>query len=77
MFGSVGRTNGDLDASAPCDSDVMSASQLGSTKDFIMMPPAEKLTHFDRRAQVHEDNQEVGVHFTAWKAMGKTKSYIV
>lgn len=24
------------------------------------MPPVEKLTHFDRRAQVHEDNQEVG-----------------
>lgn len=57
--------NGDMDASAPCASDVMSASRLGRKKDFIMMPPVEKLTHFDRRAQVHEDNQEVGVHFSA------------
>lgn len=26
-----------------------------------MMPPEEKLRHFDRRARAHEDNQEVGV----------------
>lgn len=54
----------------------MSASLLGNTKkDFIMMPPVEKLTHFDRRAQAHEDNQEVGVYAAARKAAGRTNSY--
>uniref|UniRef100_UPI0037E991D6 tetratricopeptide repeat protein 23 n=1 Tax=Semicossyphus pulcher TaxID=241346 RepID=UPI0037E991D6 len=47
------------DASPHCDSDMLSASQTGYAKrEFIMMPPEEKLRHFDRRAQAHEDNQE-------------------
>lgn len=52
-------SGGELSASAP--SDILSASLLGiSKKQFIMMPPEEKLTLVDRRAQDHEDKQEVG-----------------
>lgn len=61
LFDSVGRPDGGLDASAPGDLDVLSASLIGSAKKrFIMMPPEEKLAHFDRQAGVHEANQEVG-----------------
>ncbi|XP_010732600.3 tetratricopeptide repeat protein 23 [Larimichthys crocea] len=51
--------DGDVNASPPCDSDVLSGSQTGSAKKgFIMMPPEEKLKHYDNRAQAHEDNQD-------------------
>ncbi|XP_065813351.1 tetratricopeptide repeat protein 23 [Labrus bergylta] len=46
-------TNSSVDASPPC------ASQTGcARRDFIMMPPEEKLRHFEGRAQNHEENQE-------------------
>nr|XP_020499202.1 tetratricopeptide repeat protein 23-like [Labrus bergylta] len=46
-------TNSSVDASPPC------ASQTGcARRDFIMMPPEEKLRHFEGRAQNHEQNQE-------------------
>ncbi|XP_060891233.1 tetratricopeptide repeat protein 23 [Labrus mixtus] len=46
-------TNSSVDASRPC------ASQTGyARRDFIMMPPEEKLRHFEGRAQNHEENQE-------------------
>lgn len=49
---------GDLSASA--SSDNLSASLIGiSKKELIMMPPEEKLAMVDRRAQDHEDKQEV------------------
>ncbi|XP_044049982.1 tetratricopeptide repeat protein 23 isoform X2 [Siniperca chuatsi] len=55
----IGSTNGDMNASPPRDSYVLSPSQTGyAKKEFIMMPPEEKLKHFDSRAQAHEDNQE-------------------
>ncbi|TKS73402.1 Tetratricopeptide repeat protein 23 [Collichthys lucidus] len=51
--------DGDVNASPPCDSDVLSASQTGyAKKGFNMMAPEEKLKHYDNRAQAHEDNQE-------------------
>lgn len=55
LFDSVG------DLSASASSDNLSASLIGiSKKEFIMMPPEEKLAVVDRRAQDHEDKQEVG-----------------
>lgn len=49
---------GDLSAAS---SDILSASLNGiSKKQFIMMPPEEKLALVDRRAQDHQDKQEVG-----------------
>lgn len=49
---------GDLSVSA--SSDILSASLIGiSKKQFIMMPPEDKLTVVERRAQDHEDKQEV------------------
>ncbi|KAM9352372.1 LOW QUALITY PROTEIN: tetratricopeptide repeat protein 23 [Symphorus nematophorus] len=55
----TGSTNRAVNSSPPCDSDVLSPSQTGyAKKEFIMMPPEEKLRHFDSRAQAHEDNQE-------------------
>lgn len=63
LFDSVGSLYGGLNASAPCDSDVLNAPLMGNAKkEFIMMPPEEKLAYFDRRARAHEDNQEVGGH---------------
>lgn len=54
MFDSVG------DLSVSASSDILSASLIGiSKKQFIMMPPEDKLTVFERRAQDHEDKQEV------------------
>ncbi|XP_011605172.2 tetratricopeptide repeat protein 23 isoform X1 [Takifugu rubripes] len=48
---------GDLSVSA--SSDILSASLIGiSKKQFIMMPPEDKLTVVERRAQDHEDKQE-------------------
>lgn len=56
LFDSVG----DLSASA---SDILSASLNGiSKKEFIMMPPEEKLALVDRRAQEHQDKQEVAIY---------------
>lgn len=61
LFHSMGSASRGVNASPPCDSDVSSPSQAGYAKrEFIMMPPEEKLQHFDSRAQAHEDNQEVG-----------------
>ncbi|XP_070686701.1 tetratricopeptide repeat protein 23 [Pempheris klunzingeri] len=55
----IGNSNRDVDASTSGDSGALSPSQTGYTKkEFIMMPPEEKLKHFDSRAQAHEDNQE-------------------
>ncbi|XP_040894541.1 tetratricopeptide repeat protein 23 [Toxotes jaculatrix] len=56
----MGSTNRVVGASPPsCGSSVLSPSKTGYTKrDFMMMPPEEKLKHFDSQAQVHEDNQE-------------------
>ncbi|XP_041794586.1 tetratricopeptide repeat protein 23 [Chelmon rostratus] len=52
-------TTGGVNASSPCDSDVLSPSQSGYTKkEFITMPPEEKLKHFESRAQARGDNQE-------------------
>ncbi|XP_041651977.1 tetratricopeptide repeat protein 23 [Cheilinus undulatus] len=46
-------------ASPPGDSDMLSASQTGYTKrEFTMMPPEEKLRHFDSRAKNHEYKQQ-------------------
>lgn len=56
-------TNTDVDValSPSCGSDEMSALQTEcAEKEFITMPPEEKLQHFKNQAQVHEDNQEVG-----------------
>lgn len=51
----------DRDLSVSASSDILSASLIGmSKKQFIMMPPEEKLTLVERRAQDHEDKQEVG-----------------
>lgn len=63
LFDSLESTDGAVNVSPPCDSEVtISPSQTRSSRrDFIMMPPEEKLRHFDRRARAHEDNQEVGV----------------
>ncbi|CAG13081.1 unnamed protein product [Tetraodon nigroviridis] len=48
---------GDLSASASCD--FLSASSDGISKqEFILMPPEEKLTLVDRRAQDHRDKRE-------------------
>lgn len=61
LFDSKGSTDGDVNTSPPCDSDVLSPSRTGyAKKKIIMMPPEEKLKHFDSQAQAHEDNQEVG-----------------
>lgn len=49
---SVGRTSGGLNVSGLSDSD--------AKREFIMMPPEEKLKYFESRAQTQEDNQEVG-----------------
>ncbi|XP_070763897.1 tetratricopeptide repeat protein 23 [Enoplosus armatus] len=55
----MGITNRSMNASPPRGSDVLSPPQTGyGKKEFIMMPPEEKLKHFDNRAQAHEDNQE-------------------
>ncbi|KAM3609739.1 uncharacterized protein V6R79_019642 [Siganus canaliculatus] len=54
---SMESTSGGANASPPSDS----PSQLreGCTKrDFLMMPPEEKLKHFHSQAQVHEGNKE-------------------
>lgn len=61
LYGSMESTTGGVNASSPCDSDVLSPSQSGYTKkEFITMPPEEKLKHFESRAQARGDNQEVG-----------------
>ncbi|XP_019934512.2 tetratricopeptide repeat protein 23 [Paralichthys olivaceus] len=50
---SVGSSSRSVDDPPPC------GSKSGFTqRDFIMVPPEEKLKHFDSRAQAHEDNQE-------------------
>ncbi|MED6231658.1 hypothetical protein ATANTOWER_002283 [Ataeniobius toweri] len=42
-------------------SDVRSPAEVKYDKDeYLMMPPEEKLKHFNCRAQVNEDDQEVG-----------------
>lgn len=59
----MGNRSRAVDASPSCDSDVVSPSLMGyryAKKEFIMVPPEEKLRHFDSRAKDHEDNQEVG-----------------
>ncbi|XP_045893316.1 tetratricopeptide repeat protein 23 isoform X2 [Micropterus dolomieu] len=59
MTSDMGSTSRGVDTSPPRDSDVLSTSQTGyAKKEFIMMPPEEKLKHFDSRAQAHEGNQE-------------------
>ncbi|XP_018519544.1 tetratricopeptide repeat protein 23 isoform X1 [Lates calcarifer] len=56
---SMGSSGRGADASPPCGSNVLSPSKTGyARRDFMMMPPEEKLKHFDSRAQAHEDNQE-------------------
>lgn len=58
---SMDNANIGVDASSSCGSDVLSASQTQyAKKEFIMIPPEEKLKHFENQAQIHEDNQEVG-----------------
>ncbi|KAM9377033.1 tetratricopeptide repeat protein 23 isoform 2-T2 [Pholidichthys leucotaenia] len=47
-----------VDAFPDCGSDQMSYSPAEKQKDFLMLPPEEKLRHFDRQARVSEDNQE-------------------
>lgn len=48
------------DRSVSASSDILSASLIGlSKKQFVMMPPEDKLTVVERRAQDHEDKQEV------------------
>ncbi|KAM4573784.1 tetratricopeptide repeat protein 23 isoform 1-T1 [Odontesthes bonariensis] len=39
-------------------SHVSSSQERFARKEFLMLPPEEKLNHFDRRAQATEDNQE-------------------
>ncbi|XP_029991826.1 tetratricopeptide repeat protein 23 isoform X2 [Sphaeramia orbicularis] len=52
----------DMDVSSDCGPNGESPSLTGYTKKkFIMMPPEEKLKHFDSRAQVHADNKEFDV----------------
>ncbi|XP_069567201.1 tetratricopeptide repeat protein 23 isoform X1 [Brachyistius frenatus] len=56
---SMGSSNRGVDVFPDCGSDVVSPSQTGcAKKEFMMMPPEEKLKHFDSRAQASEDNQE-------------------
>ncbi|KAI3370734.1 hypothetical protein L3Q82_007278 [Scortum barcoo] len=55
----MGSASGAVNASPPSDSGVLSPSLTGRAKrEFIMMPPEEKLRHFESRAQAHEDSQE-------------------
>ena len=57
---SMASTDVGVDASPPCGPDVLVPPKAGcSETDFVMMPPEEKLKHFDSRAQAHEDRQEV------------------
>ncbi|XP_029378617.1 tetratricopeptide repeat protein 23 isoform X1 [Echeneis naucrates] len=50
---------GSTDASPPSVSNVQSPTKTGCPKrDFMMMPPEEKLKHFDCQAQTHEGNQD-------------------
>ncbi|KAM4619092.1 tetratricopeptide repeat protein 23 [Polymixia lowei] len=56
---SIGSTNVAIGASPVFDIDTASPSQTWFTKkESIMMPPAEKLNHFDSRAQALADNQQ-------------------
>ncbi|KAG7216071.1 hypothetical protein INR49_007823, partial [Caranx melampygus] len=56
---SMGSTDRGVDGSPNCSSNVPSPSKTGySKRDIMMMPPEEKLKHFDSQAQIHEDNQE-------------------
>ncbi|XP_008290207.1 tetratricopeptide repeat protein 23 isoform X2 [Stegastes partitus] len=56
---SLGSAHRAVDASPDCGSDVQSPSRTRcARKEFIMMPPEEKLKHFDSRAQASENNQE-------------------
>lgn len=44
--------------------DALSPPLTGHTKrQLLMMPPEEKLKHFDTLAQRHAENKEVGVLF--------------
>ncbi|XP_069019647.1 tetratricopeptide repeat protein 23 isoform X2 [Embiotoca jacksoni] len=55
----MGSSDRGVDVFPDCGSDVVSPSQTGcAKKEFMMMPPEEKLKHFDSRAQASEDNQE-------------------
>ncbi|XP_076589084.1 tetratricopeptide repeat protein 23 isoform X1 [Chaetodon auriga] len=55
----MGSTSRAVNASSPCDSDVLSPSRTGfAKKELIMTPPEEKLKHFESRAQAHGDSQE-------------------
>ncbi|KAK9516726.1 hypothetical protein VZT92_024642 [Zoarces viviparus] len=56
---SMGSTSRGVTASPPCYS-ALSSPQTGyARREFIMMPPEEKLKYFDRRAQAREDNKEL------------------
>ncbi|XP_035497243.1 tetratricopeptide repeat protein 23 [Scophthalmus maximus] len=55
----MGSTSRSVDEPPPCGSVVLSPSKSGcAQRGFMMMPPEEKLKHFDSRAQAHEDNRE-------------------
>ncbi|XP_074533433.1 tetratricopeptide repeat protein 23 isoform X2 [Halichoeres trimaculatus] len=49
--------NRSADASPLSDPD-SSSQAINDRREFFMMPPEEKLEHFERRAQSHEDHQE-------------------
>lgn len=52
----------DMDVSSDCGPNRESPSLTGYTmKKFILMPPEEKLKHFDSQAQAHADNKEFDV----------------
>ncbi|CAK6951102.1 LOW QUALITY PROTEIN: tetratricopeptide repeat protein 23 [Scomber scombrus] len=56
---SMGGNHRGMDAFSPCDSSVVSPSQIGcARKECMMMTPEEKLRHFESRFQDHEDNQQ-------------------
>lgn len=57
---SMGRTSGAVGAPPASHSDAKKPSlETYDKKELIMMPPEEKLKHFESRAQALEDNQEV------------------
>lgn len=58
----MGSTDRGDDGSPNCSSNMLSPSKTGySKRDIMMLPPEEKLKHFDSQAQAHEDNQQVGL----------------
>lgn len=67
-------TNRSVDVSPASDPDMLSSAQaVHGRREFFMMPPEEKLQHFERRAQTLEDHQEVS---TEWTSLKTSQCYV-